>query len=214
MDHTCKTCTKAIQQTSEKALDGTFATVWSSTEDGWVCPKTGNEHIPQRAANEGTKVVHVVVNLEGGVGAADWALDADDLPSWDEHDVRWTLVVPEDATPEALTAAMDAFLGEYEEDEPLLQVRIGPTAWWVRLERDHLAPEMSIGPYPTEAAAVHAMEHALLIDGECQENALECSVTNEPDVTDEFVLIDLQDPDHTGYNLHSVAFGETEVPGA
>jgi len=42
---TCRDCGAPIHLSSEKALDGTFATVWSSTE-GWVCPRTGDEHHP------------------------------------------------------------------------------------------------------------------------------------------------------------------------
>lgn len=42
---TCRDCGAPIQQEGEKALDGTYAVVWSSM-DGWICPTTGDEHRP------------------------------------------------------------------------------------------------------------------------------------------------------------------------
>jgi hypothetical protein len=42
---TCADCGAVIALQDAKALDGTWATVWSSMED-WICPKTGDEHRP------------------------------------------------------------------------------------------------------------------------------------------------------------------------
>lgn len=72
------------------------------------------------------------------------------------------------------------------------------TAHWVWLERDE--KDMYIGPYSTESDAVRAMEHALLIEGECQEDATDCATfygSPDPAISD-VVLIDPDDPDHTG----------------
>lgn len=43
---TCKDCGETIAQVEDKALDGTHAVVWSSTESGWICERTGDEHVP------------------------------------------------------------------------------------------------------------------------------------------------------------------------
>lgn len=40
----CPDCWKGVTQIEEKALDGTFALVWSTTAFGWVCESTGDEH--------------------------------------------------------------------------------------------------------------------------------------------------------------------------
>ncbi len=42
---TCKGCGVTIWVELEKALDGTYASVWAS-EEGWICEADGNEHRP------------------------------------------------------------------------------------------------------------------------------------------------------------------------
>jgi hypothetical protein len=49
---TCKDCGATIAQCDEKALDGTWAVVWSDDGGEWVCPVTGNEHVPGEYAGE------------------------------------------------------------------------------------------------------------------------------------------------------------------
>lgn len=70
------------------------------------------------------KQVYVLVNTEGGVGAADWRLELDDLPDYGPGDRRYVLTVPNDVTPDELTEAMDAYLGEYALPEPWTSVLI------------------------------------------------------------------------------------------
>lgn len=66
---------------------------------------------------------------------------------------------------------------------------------WVWIERDHGAPDAVVGPYPTEAAAVRALNESLLVQGLVEENCLECYVSYEaPDLDDDDVfLIELDD---------------------
>lgn len=42
----CKKCGREIYRTSEKALDGEYAIVWT---DGvsWICVEDGDEHAPE-----------------------------------------------------------------------------------------------------------------------------------------------------------------------
>ena len=43
----CKDCGADIWQQPDKALDGTYAVVWMSAQDGgWICRETGDEHVP------------------------------------------------------------------------------------------------------------------------------------------------------------------------
>lgn len=41
----CLDCGATVRQEAVKALDGTYAVVWSA-QDSWVCPVTRNEHRP------------------------------------------------------------------------------------------------------------------------------------------------------------------------
>lgn len=62
------------------------------------------------------RTIFVNVNLDGGVGAADWRDNQDDLPTYAGVNDRYVVTVPdgqEDDT-EAITDAMDAFLGDYD----------------------------------------------------------------------------------------------------
>ena len=75
---------------------------------------------------------------------------------------------------------------------------------WIIIERDRDLP-LLIGPYPDDAVAEQALEESVLIDGLCQENCLDAYTTNdEPTVLTgrghkaELMLVDLNDPDHTG----------------
>ncbi len=43
---TCKDCGARIVQQDEKALSGEHQTVLADFEGNWVCPVTGNEHVP------------------------------------------------------------------------------------------------------------------------------------------------------------------------
>ena len=71
---------------------------------------------------------------------------------------------------------------------------------WVRIERLRTEGDLVIGPYPDEAAGLRALENALLIEGFCQEDAVDCFVSTAGPgtrVNDEAVLIDPNDPPHT-----------------
>lgn len=74
-----------------------------------------------------------------------------------------------------------------------------PGTHWIVIDRD-FHPSEALGPYPTAVAAEHAMEHALLVEGECQEDCLDCwtAPVDEVDPDLEIVLIDPDDEDHTG----------------
>lgn len=75
------------------------------------------------------------------------------------------------------------------DDEDVLDIW---TEWFVHIERDN-DPDVLIGPYPTGDAAEQALNHALLVQGLCEEDASDCYI--EPiDVC----LIDRANPDHTG----------------
>lgn len=41
----CTKCLVAVRQDQAKALDGTYAPVWTSMHD-WICPRDGEEHTP------------------------------------------------------------------------------------------------------------------------------------------------------------------------
>lgn len=44
---TCKDCGSPIWQEIDKAVaTGEYAVVWTNEHNGWVCPVTGNEHVP------------------------------------------------------------------------------------------------------------------------------------------------------------------------
>lgn len=70
---------------------------------------------------------------------------------------------------------------------------------WVLIEREN-NPDALVGPYPDEAAAVLAMEEALLIDGLCEEDSLDCNTVTISgfDPAWDVHIIDPDDPDHTG----------------
>lgn len=73
-----------------------------------------------------------------------------------------------------------------------------PGPAWILIERQYGDP-LLIGPYPDEQVATHAMDHALLIDGFCEEDCLDCyTVTSPPSYAHECVVIDPGNPDHTG----------------
>ena len=73
--------------------------------------------------------------------------------------------------------------------------------WWIYVERERL-PDLALGPFPDEEMAVHSMNESLLMDGITEEDCTDSWVTNDqPDgsrPTPEQVIIDLDDPDHTG----------------
>lgn len=48
-------------------------------------------------------------------------------------------------------------------------------AYWILIDREWNA-NLAVGPYPGEAAANHAMQHALLIDYYCEEDCLDATV--------------------------------------
>ena len=74
----------------------------------------------------------------------------------------------------------------------------GQAPWWVLIERQK-PPDLAVGPYPTESIANSAMSDSLLIDGFCEEDALDCFVTSTPPGSGvEQVLVDLTNPDHVG----------------
>lgn len=85
-----------------------------------------------------------------------------------------------------------------EADVALTTAPAGP-GLWVRIEREHQEKDLWVGPYPDEESATRAMEDSLLIDGFCEEDALDCSIADgQPTETDEQVIIDPTDPHHTG----------------
>ena len=73
-----------------------------------------------------------------------------------------------------------------------------PTAWWVRIDRDHHLDAL-VGPYADQAQADRAMQDALLIDGLCQEDCLDAYTTqDQPTDLHDVHVIDPTNPDHTG----------------
>lgn len=81
--------------------------------------------------------------------------------------------------------------------EPDVELASSGASVWVRIERENSA-NLMLGPYPDEAAAERAMNSAL-VDGFCEEDALDCYVdSGAPGEEDEQVIIDLNDPHHTG----------------
>lgn len=79
-----------------------------------------------------------------------------------------------------------------------------PPLRWVYIERasEGTDPDMYVGPFLTSEDAALCMDESLLIEGELQppRGGLDCYVTIEqPDLArDEVVLINHNDPDHTG----------------
>lgn len=84
-----------------------------------------------------------------------------------------------------------------------LQLETTPAAeeHWVYIEREH-GPDLAVGPYPTAGAAEQAMNESLLIDGFAEEDALdiwtEAGARHRGDPAFEEVIVDLDDPNHTG----------------
>lgn len=68
---------------------------------------------------------------------------------------------------------------------------------WVLIEREHGIP-VQIGPYPSHWAATIALQDSLLVDGFCEEDAIDAVVVTEPGDEVEVVVPDLTDPHHTG----------------
>jgi len=68
---------------------------------------------------------------------------------------------------------------------------------WIHIERQY-SQDLVIGAYVTEAAADLAMDEALLIDGFCEEDGLDCYVGGAPEPAEEIVIIDPSDRHHTG----------------
>lgn len=69
---------------------------------------------------------------------------------------------------------------------------------WIRIEREH-SKNAFVGPYKDEAQAEHAMNNALLIDGICEEDALDAYIEiGQYSEEDDVFLIDLNNPHHTG----------------
>ena len=73
--------------------------------------------------------------------------------------------------------------------------------WWIVIERDR-GRDVAVGPFLTEAMATVSMDDSLLIQGLVEEDCLDCWTTNkllpDNDPSIERVIIDLDDPDHTG----------------
>lgn len=70
--------------------------------------------------------------------------------------------------------------------------------WWVVIEREH-GPDLAVGPYTDEAAATLALEESPLIDGFCEEDALDAYATDDAPADDiERVVIDPKDRTHHG----------------
>jgi len=77
-----------------------------------------------------------------------------------------------------------------------LAAPVGP-GLWVRIERE--GQDLMVGPYPDEESATLAMEQSLLIDGFCEEDAVDCFIdSGQPTDADEQVIIDPADRHHTG----------------
>ena len=76
---------------------------------------TFKEHVISTITAVDTKTVFVLLSIptdqDGGVGAADWNVEFDNLGDFGDRDRRYLLTVPADTTPEALTEAMEAILG-------------------------------------------------------------------------------------------------------
>jgi hypothetical protein len=71
-------------------------------------------------------------------------------------------------------------------------------AAYIHIQRED-NDNLVLGPYRTLADAEHAAEHALLVDGICEEDALEVFANNDlPEEDEEHIIIDLNDPHHTG----------------
>ena len=73
--------------------------------------------------------------------------------------------------------------------------------WWVYIQRDHSDTDLAVGPYPDQESATLAMNEALLITGFCEEDCLDCWISmDQPEEPEkhEIVVVDLDDPDHTG----------------
>lgn len=58
---------------------------------------------------------------------------------------------------------------------------------------------LAVGPYPSEHAAIHALTYAPLIDGLCEEDAVDAWADAEPvPAVAHRILIDPMNPHHTG----------------
>lgn len=105
------------------------------------------------------------------------------------------------------------------EDPPLKEEYLLPRfelpTWWVVIDRpktESFFPkgDMAIGPYPDEESAIHAMENAILIEGELQDpGGYDCTVEamigvrqyeDDTLMVDAFdlALVHLDDPGYTG----------------
>lgn len=71
--------------------------------------------------------------------------------------------------------------------------------WWIYVERERL-PDLALGPFPNKEAAAHSMNESLLMDGIAEEDCIDSWVANDQpgDIGFTPVIIDLDDPDHTG----------------
>lgn len=84
--------------------------------------------------------------------------------------------------------------------------KAAPQVWWIFVERDHEDPgpdeHIAFGPYLTEYSASVAMEDSILIQGQCEEDCVDCYlVATHPEESPEgaeIVLVDLDNPDHNG----------------
>jgi|GEM_PF-6772841 len=78
---------------------------------------------------------------------------------------------------------------------------------WIHIERQH-GPSLAVGPYPSAAAAATALD-SVLVDGLCEEDALDCySSPGSPGEGEEQVIIDLNDPHHTGVEPEPFVFDQ------
>jgi hypothetical protein len=85
---------------------------------------------------------------------------------------------------------------------------------YIVIEREHAVP-LLVGPYPDAVVAGAALEHSLLIDGLCEEDCTDAYTT--PDIPGvsinghaaELLIVDLDNPDHTGADYDNPDFRET-----
>jgi len=76
---------------------------------------------------------------------------------------------------------------------------------WIHIERQHSC-DLAVGPYPSQDAAAKAMD-SLLVDGFCEEDALDCYADDQaPGDHEEQVIVDLNDPHHTGVEPEPFVF--------
>ncbi|OCI32874.1 hypothetical protein [Oerskovia enterophila] len=82
------------------------------------------------------------------------------------------------------------------EPDVTLAAPAGP-GLWVRIERE--GQDLMVGPYPDDETANRAMQDSLLIDGFCEEDALDCYIDDgQPTDADDQVIVNLNDHHHTG----------------